>query len=266
MEGALLTTGIPAAASTLTPRLAKRVKAAATDEENGVDVVHTNVLNTNDFIESPPLSRVTAVNRGAAADVVPLCHEHDTGVIVYSPMQAGLLTGSFSVERVAALAEDDWRKRAERFQGEAFAANLAFVDVPRQARVRTNAFDVACGSALYRTDADAVVQYGTRLRTGTAAVAPFGPDALVEAIRADQAGETTFPEFFESIGNAGVVRYDVDPEAPTCTYQGANRGSNVERYPAVGLPVERTSRRSSAWVRRERLAAATAGPSKRRRS
>lgn len=60
----------------------------------------------------PPFSMI---NRDMASGLLPWCLEHNTGVIVYSPMQAGLLTGTFSAERVARLADDDWRKRAEHF-------------------------------------------------------------------------------------------------------------------------------------------------------
>ncbi|MEA2504104.1 MAG: hypothetical protein QOG36_1147, partial [Actinomycetota bacterium] len=41
--------------------------------------------------------------------------DHETGVIVYSPMQSGLLTGAFTAERVAGLPEDDWRRRSGEF-------------------------------------------------------------------------------------------------------------------------------------------------------
>jgi len=47
--------------------------------------------------------------------VIPWCHEHGTGVIVYSPMQAGLLSGSFSRERLAILDPTDWRLRDDEF-------------------------------------------------------------------------------------------------------------------------------------------------------
>ena len=57
----------------------------------------------------PPFS---LVNRAAAEKEIPWCASHDTGVICYSPMQSGLLTENFMAERVAALAEDDWRRRA----------------------------------------------------------------------------------------------------------------------------------------------------------
>lgn len=60
----------------------------------------------------PPFS---AIDRRAADDLLPWCVEHETGVIVYSPMQAGLLTGAFSAERVASLPDDDWRKTDDDF-------------------------------------------------------------------------------------------------------------------------------------------------------
>ncbi|MFL6070385.1 MAG: aldo/keto reductase [Actinomycetes bacterium] len=60
----------------------------------------------------PPFS---AIDRRAAGDVLPWCVQHETGAIVYSPMQAGLLTGAFSADRVASLPDDDWRKSDDDF-------------------------------------------------------------------------------------------------------------------------------------------------------
>lgn len=76
----------------------------------------------------PPLS---LVRREALDAVVPWCAEHGTGVIVYSPMQAGLLSGAFSAERVASLPKGDWRTRDAAFQGVALEATLALVDALR---------------------------------------------------------------------------------------------------------------------------------------
>lgn len=70
----------------------------------------------------PPFS---AIHRGAAAEVIPWSAANGTAVIVYSPMQSGLLTGAMSVERVKALPSDDWRSRHEDFQGEGLRRNLA---------------------------------------------------------------------------------------------------------------------------------------------
>lgn len=73
----------------------------------------------------PPFS---AIRRDAAKAELPWCHAHETGVIVYSPMQSGLLTGGFSVERAQALPKDDWRSRNAEFSGEKLTRNLQFAD------------------------------------------------------------------------------------------------------------------------------------------
>jgi aryl-alcohol dehydrogenase-like predicted oxidoreductase len=69
----------------------------------------------------PPFS---AIRREAAAAELPWCEEHKTGVIVYSPMQSGLLTGNFSVERAAQLPDNDWRSRNAEFASDKLARNL----------------------------------------------------------------------------------------------------------------------------------------------
>jgi aryl-alcohol dehydrogenase-like predicted oxidoreductase len=68
------------------------------------------------------------VNRQAAAEILPYCAEHGIGVIVYSPMQSGLLSGRWSVRRSAELPPDDWRKRAPDFNGDELTRNLALAD------------------------------------------------------------------------------------------------------------------------------------------
>jgi aryl-alcohol dehydrogenase-like predicted oxidoreductase len=73
----------------------------------------------------PPFS---GVRREVAAAELPWCAAHNTGVIVYSPMQSGLLTGAFSVERAARLGADDWRSRSPAFTGEGLRRNLALAD------------------------------------------------------------------------------------------------------------------------------------------
>jgi aryl-alcohol dehydrogenase-like predicted oxidoreductase len=61
----------------------------------------------------PPFS---LIDRTAAERELPWCASHDTGVICYSPIQSGLLTDSFTAERVTALAGDDWRRLALTFR------------------------------------------------------------------------------------------------------------------------------------------------------
>jgi len=73
----------------------------------------------------PPFS---AICRDIAAAGLPWCHAHGTGVIAYSPMQSGLLTGSFSAERARSLPKNDWRTRSPNFTGEDLTRNLALAD------------------------------------------------------------------------------------------------------------------------------------------
>ncbi|MCU0511931.1 MAG: aldo/keto reductase [Anaerolineae bacterium] len=60
-------------------------------------------------------------------EILPFCGQHNIGVIVYSPMYSGLLTGAFSAERLAGLPEDDWRKRDDEFQPPRLERNLRLV-------------------------------------------------------------------------------------------------------------------------------------------
>lgn len=73
----------------------------------------------------PPYS---LVRREIEADVLPYSHSHDIGVIVYSPMQSGLLTGSMTRERIAVLPEGDWRSRDPEFREPRLSRNLALVE------------------------------------------------------------------------------------------------------------------------------------------
>jgi len=76
----------------------------------------------------PPFS---AIRREVAAAELPWCAAHGTGVIVYSPMQSGLLTGSFSAQRAAQLDAGDWRSRSPDFTGAGLRRNLALAEALR---------------------------------------------------------------------------------------------------------------------------------------
>jgi aryl-alcohol dehydrogenase-like predicted oxidoreductase len=76
----------------------------------------------------PPFS---LIRRDSGADVIPWAAAHGTGVIVYSPMQSGILTDTFSAERLAAMADDDWRRRSEHFLEPNLSHNLALRDALR---------------------------------------------------------------------------------------------------------------------------------------
>jgi aryl-alcohol dehydrogenase-like predicted oxidoreductase len=62
--------------------------------------------------------------------ILPYCRSHNIGVIVYSPMQSGLLTGTWTRERLAALPADDWRREKNKhFQEPLFSRNLRLADL-----------------------------------------------------------------------------------------------------------------------------------------
>jgi len=96
----------------------------------------------------PPFS---AIRREAAAAELPWCQRHQTGVIVYSPMQSGLLSGGFTVERARALPADDWRSRSTEYRGEPLARNLALAEAlrPIAARHHTSVAAVAVAWTLF---------------------------------------------------------------------------------------------------------------------
>lgn len=73
----------------------------------------------------PPYSML---RRAIEHDVLPYCVEHGIGVIVYSPMLSGLLTGAMTRERVSRLAEGDWRRGNREFQEPRLSVNLALVE------------------------------------------------------------------------------------------------------------------------------------------
>ncbi len=73
----------------------------------------------------PPYS---LVKPGVEEEILPFCEEQEIGVIVYSPMMSGLLSGSMTRERIAKLPDDDWRKRDSEFQEPRLSRNLALVE------------------------------------------------------------------------------------------------------------------------------------------
>ena len=73
----------------------------------------------------PPYS---LIRRDVETAQLPWCHKESVGVIVYSPMASGLLTGAMSRERIAALGENDWRTRNDQFREPKLSENLKLVE------------------------------------------------------------------------------------------------------------------------------------------
>jgi aryl-alcohol dehydrogenase-like predicted oxidoreductase len=70
------------------------------------------------------------LRRDIETETLPYCETNNIGMIVYSPMQSGLLTGAWTKERHAALPADDWRReKSKQFQEPLFSRNLRLVEV-----------------------------------------------------------------------------------------------------------------------------------------
>jgi uncharacterized protein YbcV (DUF1398 family) len=106
----------------------------------------------------------------------------------------------------------------------------------RRAGVTRNRWSLPACQSVYTTHGGSVVSIGTPLATGMTDVAPFDREALVKALREDQAGRTTFPQFLDAAWRAGVIQYDVDFEARKVSYYGCLGEQYVEDYPAVDVP------------------------------
>jgi aryl-alcohol dehydrogenase-like predicted oxidoreductase len=83
----------------------------------------------------PPYNIVTS---GIEQDVLPFCREQHIGVIAYSPMKSGLLTGKMTRERIASLPPDDFRPRTPNFKEPLLTRNLGLVEVLRSIGERHN--------------------------------------------------------------------------------------------------------------------------------
>ncbi len=84
----------------------------------------------------PPFS---LIGRETAEELLPWAEQNGTGVLCYSPMKNGILTDSFSAERVARMADGDWRRSAPNFREPALGRNLALRDALRPVAERHGA-------------------------------------------------------------------------------------------------------------------------------
>lgn len=81
----------------------------------------------------PPYS---LIRRQIEKETLPYCERRGIGVIAYSPMASGLLTGAMTRERIANLPDDDWRKRNPEFQEPELSKNLELVERLKEVAAR----------------------------------------------------------------------------------------------------------------------------------
>ncbi len=108
-------------------------------------------------------------------------------------------------------------------------------EVLRRAGVTRNVWSLPACQSLFLTSHGPVVMQGKPLLSGIEDVPAFDREALIRALRIDQAGQSTFAEFLEATWRAGVVRYDVDFAGRTVAYFGCDGEQYIEAYPAVEI-------------------------------
>ena len=108
--------------------------------------------------------------------------------------------------------------------------------VLHEAGVHRNEWLLPAAQSVYFTDLGPVVQQGEPITAGLLDVPPFDRDALIRAIRTDQAGESSFPQFLSAAWRAGILRYVADFDRRMVTYYGSGGETYVEPYPEAAIP------------------------------
>jgi aryl-alcohol dehydrogenase-like predicted oxidoreductase len=116
----------------------------------------------------PPYSMLA---RGIEEAVLPYTLAHGIGVIVYSPMKSGLLSGAMTRERVAAMPEDDFRRRVPSFQEPQLSRNLELAELLR-----------AIGRRHGRTAGEVAIAWTLRHPAVTAAIVGMRSARQVEGV------------------------------------------------------------------------------------
>ena len=106
----------------------------------------------------------------------------------------------------------------------------------RRAGVTRNIWVLPACQSLYFTDKSTILTQDQPLLSGMTEVPSFNQEALVQALRTDQAGKSSFLEFLRASWMAGVIRYEVDFLSRTVTYYGCCDKVYVESYPEVEVP------------------------------
>jgi aryl-alcohol dehydrogenase-like predicted oxidoreductase len=100
-----------------------------------IGVSNFNVAQLERALKIAPITSLqppySMINRSIEAEILPFCEKHGIGVINYSPMQSGLLTGAMTAERIAKMPDDDFRRNTKQFKEPLLSRNLELVELLR---------------------------------------------------------------------------------------------------------------------------------------
>ena len=137
--------GIPESASpgSIEEAVGALAKLKAEGKIRHIGVSNFNAQQMQRALDVAPITSLQPPYSLLATDVesstLPFALKHKIGVIVYSPMASGLLSGAMTRERIARFPEDDWRKRSPNFQEPLLSRNLKLVELLRAIGKRRNA-------------------------------------------------------------------------------------------------------------------------------
>jgi aryl-alcohol dehydrogenase-like predicted oxidoreductase len=161
-------------------------------EEGKVRYIALSNFNVSQMKRAQAIAPVTSLQppysllaREVEKEILPYCAEQNIGVIVYSPMRSGLLSGAMTRERAAALPDDDWRRRDPDFQEPRLSRNLQLVELLR-----------AIGKRHGRTVGEVAIAWTLRHPAVTAAIVGLRYPEQVAGI----IGAAEFRLSFEEIG------------------------------------------------------------------
>lgn len=116
---------------------------AALQREGKVRHIGVSNFTTAQMERCLPIAPITSLqppysmlNRSVEEEILPWCREHLVGVINYSPMHSGLLTGAMTKERVASLPPDDFRRNTKNYQEPLLSRNLQIAELLKQIGAR----------------------------------------------------------------------------------------------------------------------------------
>ena len=108
---------------------------AQLQKEGNIRWIGVSNFNVEELRRAQQIASITSlqppyslVHRDVEREILPYCRSAGRGVIVYSPMASGLLTGAMTRERAASLSASDWRSRDVEFQEPKLSTNLALVE------------------------------------------------------------------------------------------------------------------------------------------
>jgi len=146
--------------------------------EGKVRYIGVSNFNVNQLTRAQAIAPITSlqppysmISPEIEESILPYCAANNIGVIVYSPMKSGLLSGSMTKERVAAMPEDDFRRRTPNFQEPKLSHNLELVEVLRK-----------IGAQHGRTPGEVAIAWTLRHPAVTAAIVGIRSPAQVDGV------------------------------------------------------------------------------------